>query len=416
MTRMIWSNASKDSDLVVSKNNYRNSTTVVRYKPIKIDKPIVEKTYFEQKIISASSITDCFVGVVIEDASISWAVTITNSKKATMYRGNGTVWKDGVSVATSLATWAIGDVIGVAVDPSLKKVSFYKNNTLVTTVDYFSETAKSVVGVSAIYTEGNVDGFFDADKLNYSPPSGYKPYGRILNKILLLSDDGKSKEIQAVDKNKNIVPAMTSKVLPSGIVTSSSQTGSNHDWHVFDKTLMGNGWLSAGRANQWISYEYIRGVKIAKYTISATYSVANASPKNWSFEGSNDGGNTWHVLNTQTNIAVWESGVKKEFTIEKTKVGTYKTYRIFVSENNGHSIYISINEIEMMEDYAIVTNVPINSFINHGMSQSDLASIDMSTEFTEKHYIQDTSIVLGSGKVFEQALDMNKVLKKISIN
>ena len=67
----------------------------------------------------------------------------------------------------------------------------------------------------------------------------------------------------------------------------------------------------------------------------------------------------------------------------------------------------------------IITEIPSQSeqsFINHGMSQSDLATIDLSTDFTEKHYIQDVSTVLGSGKVFEQALDVNKIIKKVSVN
>lgn len=67
------------------------------------------------------------------------------------------------------------------------------------------------------------------------------------------------------------------------------------------------------------------------------------------------------------------------------------------------------------KEFTKVSSQSEQNFINHGISQSDLASIDMYGDFTEKHYIQDVSTVLGTGKVFEHTLDVNKVLKKIKI-
>lgn len=397
MTRMIWSNTNKDSDLVVSENNYRNSTSVARYKPIKIDKPIVEKTYFEQKIISTSSIADCFVGVIIEDVSISWATTITNAKKSTMYRGNGTVWKDGVSVASSLVAWVIGDVIGVTVDPILKKISFYKNNTLVTTVDYFTEIGKNVVGVSAIYTEGNVDGFFDADKLNYKPPSGYKPYGRILNKVLLLQEN--INEYYSIKPQTmsptTVAPTMTSNTVPSGQVLASTQTNvtTSGAWRVFNRVEDAVGWQSLSpNTTGYIGYEFTAVRKIAKYAVRSG-TVANISllPKDWVFEGSDDDVD-WTTLDTRAGQSWTTLNTDKEYLIEYPRA--FKMYRLNISANNGHATLVGLNELKLFEEVSPQTLVVVPSntetdYVDYGMNQSNLTTINLSVPFTRKETVNE---------------------------
>src|SRR5690606_1222770 len=46
----------------------------------------------------------------------------------------------------------------------------------------------------------------------------------------------------------------------------------------------------------------------------------------------------------------------------------------------------------------------------------ELSGIDFSSQFTEKHYIQNQSTPLGEGKVFEQPLDVDKLIKNVNIH
>ncbi|TVX97977.1 discoidin domain-containing protein [Cohnella terricola] len=144
--------------------------------------------------------------------------------------------------------------------------------------------------------------------------------------------------------SNNLIPKMTSNTAPSGIVSASSITNTNYAWYAFDRTLTGNGWVSSGSSNQWISFNFLSPKIINKYTLVETYS-ASAAPKDWTFEGSNDGAN-WSVLDTRTNIIDWSLGAKREFVFPNNI--SYSQYRIFAKTNNGNISYVSIGGIEMM--------------------------------------------------------------------
>lgn len=55
------------------------------------------------------------------------------------------------------------------------------------------------------------------------------------------------------------------------------------------------------------------------------------------------------------------------------------------------------------------------TFLEYGMNFQELSKTDFSQKFTEKHYIQRESTPLGEGKVFEQPLDIDKIIKKVTI-
>ena len=77
------------------------------------------------------------------------------------------------------------------------------------------------------------------------------------------------------------------------------------------------------------------------------------------------------------------------------------------------------NEVRSIDfDNGAIVKIPEQSednFINYGLNQPDLSEIDFSSEFTEKDYIQNQSTPLGEGKVFEQPLDVDKIIKSVKI-
>lgn len=145
---------------------------------------------------------------------------------------------------------------------------------------------------------------------------------------------------------KSKIPKMTSNNTPSGIASASSElvTSSSYPaWKAFDKIDDTYPWASSGRTG-WLAYEFSSSVIIDKYTIVPNFTL-NQAPKNWTFEGSNDGVN-WKVLDTQTNQVLWTSGVSNTYVFKN--INAYKKYRINVTENNGNT-YLSISELEMYE-------------------------------------------------------------------
>lgn len=143
---------------------------------------------------------------------------------------------------------------------------------------------------------------------------------------------------------------MTSNTAPSGTASASTIWSTTYDaWKAFD-TLDNNtfGWMTvSGTLTGWLSYEFPSAKMIAKYSVK---SIANSSegrmPKNWTFEGSNDG-TAWTVLDTRTNITGWTDGLVREYTF--TNINSYKRYRINITANNGSTVSTSIGELLMFE-------------------------------------------------------------------
>lgn len=145
--------------------------------------------------------------------------------------------------------------------------------------------------------------------------------------------------------SENLIPIMTSATTPIGTVIFSNNGGSGYDvWRAFDKNI--TSYYAVGYTTIYIGYTFTSSKCVSKYTISPSSGQAlNKCPKNWTFEGSNDGIN-WTVLDTQTNITDWVNGVKKEFLTNNSS--SFTSYKLNISNINGGT-GIGIGEIEMME-------------------------------------------------------------------
>lgn len=129
---------------------------------------------------------------------------------------------------------------------------------------------------------------------------------------------------------------------------------------------------------QWLEYALSGSKIIEKYSIMPqnhlTYGPDRA-PKDFTFEGYN--GTSWVVLDTQSNIADWSTGVKKEFDISNST--SYPKYRIKVTANNGDSSYLSVGELELYEKtygWSIISAAPATKemFDTHGMTDLSLVT------------------------------------------
>lgn len=378
------------------------------------------KWYWEVKFDSGA--TTFFIGI----ANKLYPITATgfsgvsgDSQNLRLYQGNsGNKFPENTTYGTSVV---VGNIIGVGVDLDNGKLEFYKNGISMGV----SHTDLSVLGeVFPFFKSGNINTLtltfnFGATPFAYPIPSGYLSYNDdgIVNKILLSSGNNEFRKIP-IRYSNNLIPIMTSNILPNGTASASSFYSTTPVFKAFDGNIAVsvNAWSTNGVTSGWLQYDFPSPKSILSYSIYPQVGYLLRSPKNWTFEGWNSTTSLWEILDTQVGITGWSDNVKKTFVFRNNK--NYLKYRINVTVNSGDASYLAIQELEMYENINTIIKIPSQSeqaFLNHGMSQSDLASVDMYVDFTEKHYIQDTSTILGTGKVFEHTLDVNKVLKKISL-
>lgn len=263
-------------------------------------------------------------------------------------------------------------------------------------------------------------------RINITKNDGYATYTAIqelemffedrnTNKILLLSEGGNVSKIEH-GYGENIFPIMTSNITPSGTINTSSVYGSNFEgWRAFDGSQE-TSWLSRGSTGH-ISYEFkkskIKRIKLSRVSSSITSAyIVTCQPKDFNIQVKKEG--SWATVIEVRGETDW-TNIEKEYELGLQEEA--EGIRLEVIANNGHSGYTGFSKIEAYSLENTIVNIPSQSeqsFITYGMSPQEL-SVDFSTESTKKHYIQDESTPLGEGKVFEQVLDVSKVLKKVSI-
>lgn len=173
---------------------------------------------------------------------------------------------------------------------------------------------------------------------------------------------------EVLDNTKSIIPLMTSDNTPSGIVSSDKTIVSTHEpYTAFDGIrTMQHGWEVA-YISGILQYQFPSVVAINKYVVEYNWNDSIFAPKNWTFEGSNDG-TSWTVLDTQTNITNWTISLLNTKIYNIPNTTKYLYYRINISANNGGASLI-ITQLSMMR----VEDVLQSSII----SIADLSNIDI---------------------------------------
>lgn len=241
-----------------------------------------------------------------------------------------------------------------------------------------------------------------------------------LNKFLISSED-EYFTVAQYSESDDIIPALTGNVTALGNVIRSDENASYPAWQAFDKKAITSdhqfAWISATMMSGWIGFDFSIPIIIDRYSITGRAdSVYTMSPKDWTFEGSNDG-TSWTVLDTRRNVVDWNTTQTRTFLIgNKAK---YKMYRInAVSNNSSNGVLIKEIKMGCSNQGTYLKNVKLNNaetaYLSHGMSKSESIGLDIS--FSTRIFVNPTSTTLGSGKVFKQKIDTSKIpIKKASI-
>ncbi|GED68094.1 hypothetical protein BRE01_17960 [Brevibacillus reuszeri] len=155
----------------------------------------------------------------------------------------------------------------------------------------------------------------------------------------------------------NLVPVLTSNTNGSVVISASSIYQPTQDaYKAFDRVLQGDTsrWLSKIGFPQWLQVDLGTAKVTTTYTIIASQYLA-ASPKAWTFEGSNDS-TKWDVLDTVRGQIGWDA-TKRIYRFENRT--PYRYYRILITENNGYqgNYGIEITEMELLYEQGVIRSL-----------------------------------------------------------
>lgn len=155
--------------------------------------------------------------------------------------------------------------------------------------------------------------------------------------------DGLNNNISNVYLPNMAIPKMTSNTQPSGIVTAN--IGSTNNWYAFDQdstTL----WSSNVNNSGFIVYQFPVAKTIKRYRFTST---GNGVPKNFTFDGSNDG-TTWTQIELiSNNTTTYLSGA----TVAANTTA-YLYYRLNVTAAQTITNPVYLNSFEMTESVGTV--------------------------------------------------------------
>lgn len=166
------------------------------------------------------------------------------------------------------------------------------------------------------------------------------------------------------------LPPITANEAPYGKASASSIYSTTYDaYRAFDKT--GIAWLMQNQRwnGSWVRFDFVNSKIIKAYSYTQDITPGTDSPRAWRVEGSNDGGSTWTVLDTQTNQTGWTTGLRRQYSIPEGNAGAYTSYRMVFTANGGGA-YIRVREVDFLEEVTQLSDTVVR-LMSGGASAED---------------------------------------------
>ncbi|MFF3145805.1 discoidin domain-containing protein [Streptomyces sp. NPDC057927] len=236
-----------------------------------------------------------------------------------------------------------------------------------------------------------------------------------INKILILDSNDEAYSIENIDVYYET--KMSSNNLPTPYVISASSyySATNLPYKAFDGDISSR-WATQSRSvTGWIQIDFgeRKSVNRVKIAFATNANLKNA-PKNFFIQGSNDN-IVFDNLKSITNQTDWDLNRTKVFSF--SNLTKYRYYRIEILSNNGDVNYSIIDEIVFgykSNNVKFLSSVSEENFITHGMNRD--VEVDLLSGNNTKIFIEQSSTILGEGKVFKKSIDTSKIpIKNIEI-
>jgi hypothetical protein len=142
-------------------------------------------------------------------------------------------------------------------------------------------------------------------------------------------------------------PQFGASRIPPPLINLAFSGGTTDVPTAFDDNF-GSFWFNVGTTG-WLQYDFgaDSAQVIKRYTMVSATLIPARDPKDWEFQGSNDGA-TWTTLDTQTNQTFQFRAYQRVFDIGNTTA--YRYYRLNVTANNGDPDFLHLSELGLWGD------------------------------------------------------------------
>jgi hypothetical protein len=126
----------------------------------------------------------------------------------------------------------------------------------------------------------------------------------------------------------------------TGGTPNDSRNNAANAGNAFDRNSQTE-WFYSGVMG-WLQYDLGHTETVQRYTvISSSFDRVERDPKDWQFQGSNDGVN-WTTLDTQAGQAFTDRAQLKSYAVATP--GAYRWYRLNITSNNGDTGFTDLGE------------------------------------------------------------------------
>jgi fibronectin type 3 domain-containing protein/regulation of enolase protein 1 (concanavalin A-like superfamily) len=157
----------------------------------------------------------------------------------------------------------------------------------------------------------------------------------------------------------SLLPVPLVNLAVGGTATDSATTQNPANCaNAFDQNF-GTQWFYSGTTG-WLKYDFgANSAQVVKsYTIVSAVDFPTRDPKDWLFEGSNDG-STWTTLDTQTSQTFAFRTTVSTFPLTNTTA--YRYYRLNITANNGDASFVHIGGLGLWGDGG--RSIPDGSYV-----------------------------------------------------
>jgi len=143
-------------------------------------------------------------------------------------------------------------------------------------------------------------------------------------------------------------PILTGDRCTNGTVSASAEKGGGEAKEMAFDNLTGTKWYTqTSNPSAWIQYRFPNNDRwtIKSYTVSSANDVPGRDPKEWIFQGSNDGVE-WTNVDSRTNQSFPSRYQTRQFMC-LSNTNAYEFYRLNIVTNSGAADGIQLSEIQM---------------------------------------------------------------------
>lgn len=366
------------------------------------------KIYYEVTILNRGTNAH-YIGAFYEGSYVGTSI-YANGFGLYIHADISTFRKSTRATVENTTTIPVGTVFGVAIDYDNKSIYYYKNGQPYANIAYTYSDIKVVYGGGSS-ASGEALFNFGASSFKYDIPEGYHSYDGSQH------NDYNHKVLFSSEKNKKI-----------SVNIGKSEKTEDITGEALEIKSTSSGSVYAGTKPESVFYEESGDFYITVPTMSlewkfenpVTVGVIGIEPyssgfviQSFSFYGKNSESEPWNTIESKDGLSFNEKAL---FELGETE--EYIMYRLVFSRTGSQS-WNRLKRLFIEKRFPILTEIEgvegESLFNDYGIAVPDLPAIDMSSSFTEKHYINNQSTSLGEGKVFKHTLDSNKILKKISV-